>query len=286
LDLTGELGDQSQHSVYDKKLSAIISAQMQSLLQHDTKSSTSTRSIAQLAMANVPPSPSLVRNTVHQIKTFLFAGQDTTATLVQWLCYELSKNPEILSRLREEHDLVFGPNAFSAGDMLSQPGEADRILASQLPYTTAVVKETLRLHPPAATARLCPTGTDFEVEINGKPTRVDGLRVYPSQWLIHRNPAIWGPDAHSFKPERWLDTEYMAKLPAGAFRAFEHGPRNCIGQDLAMVEGKVVLAMIARGFAFEKIGLTGKDGEEEVYNNMAVTSVPCDGMRMKVKKVA
>jgi cytochrome P450 len=77
----------------------------------------------------------------------------------------------------------------------------------------------------------------------------------------------------------------VAQLPPGAFRPFEHGPRNCIGQDLAMVEAKVVLAMIARRFAFEKIGLTGKNGEEEVYNHMAVTSVPCDGMRMKVKKV-
>jgi hypothetical protein len=48
-----------------------------------------------------------------------------------------------------------------------------------------------------------------------------------------------------------------------------------------MVEGKVVLAVIARHFAFEKIGLTGKNGEEEVHNNMAVTSVPCDGMRIK-----
>jgi cytochrome P450 len=260
---------------------------MQSLLSHDTKSSAGTRSIAQLAMTDVPPSASLVRNTVHQIKTFLFAGQDTTATLVQWLCYEMYRNPEAVSRLRDEHDLVFGAGASSsAGDILSRPGEADRILGSQLPYTTAMVKETLRLHPPAATARLLPAETEFEVEINGKPTRIDGLRAYPCQWLIHRNPAIWGPDAHSFKPERWLDAEYVAKLPAGAFRAFEHGPRNCIGQDLAMVEGKVVLAMIARGFEFDKIGLTGKDGEAEVYNNMAVTSVPCDGMRMKVKKVA
>lgn len=259
---------------------------MQSLLHHDAKSSAGTRSIAQLAMTNLPPSASLVRNTVHQIKTFLFAGQDTTATLVQWLCYEMYKHPETVSRLREEHDLVFGPDPSSAGAILSQPGEADRILGSQLPYTTAMVKETLRLHPPAGTARFLPPGTGFEVEINGKPTRIEGLRIYPCQWLIHRNPAIWGPDAHSFKPSRWLDAEYMAQLPPGAFRAFEHGPRNCIGQDLAMVEGKIVLTMIARRFTFEKIGLTGKDGEEEVYNHMAVTSVPCDGMRMRVKMVA
>lgn len=257
---------------------------MQGLLHHD-KSSAGTRSIAQLAMTDIPPSASLVRNTVHQIKGFLFAGQDTTATLVQWLCFEMSKNPAVVSKIRQEHDLVFGPGASSAADLLSRPGEADRILGHQLPYTTATIKETLRLHPPAGTARLVPPTSDFEVDIAGTPTRVDGLRVYPCQWLIHRNPLVWGPDAHAFKPDRWLDAEYVAQLPAGAFRAFEHGPRNCIGQDLAMVEGKVVLAMIARAFEFEKVGLSGRDGEEEVYSNMAVTSVPCDGMRMKVRKV-
>ena len=51
-----------------------------------------------------------------------------------------------------------------------------------------------------------------------------------------------------------------------------------------MVEGKVFLAMIARHFAFEKIGLTGKNGEEEVYNSMTLMSVPCDGMRMKSRE--
>jgi cytochrome P450/NADPH-cytochrome P450 reductase len=60
-------------------------------------------------------------------------------------------------------------------------------------------------------------------------------------------------------PERWLDTEYVEQQPPDAFRPFGHGPRNCIGQDLMMVEGKVVLAMIVRHFAFEKIGLTGKN---------------------------
>jgi cytochrome P450 len=86
-------------------------------------------------------------------------------------------------------------------------------------------------------------------------------------------------------PERWLDTEYVAQLPSGAFRPFGRGPRNCVEQDLTMVEGKVALAIIARRFAFEKIGLTGRNGEEEVYNSMAVASVPCGGMGWKVKKV-
>jgi hypothetical protein len=172
----------NRESIYHEKLSAIIPAQTQSLLNHDTKASASTMSIPQLAMADFTPSASLIRNTVHQIKTFLFAGQDTAATLIQWLCYEMFKNPEVSYCLHEEHNLAFGPGA-SAADMLNQPDEADRILASRLPYTTAVVKETLRLHPPAATTRPIPADTEFEIEIDHKLVHTDGLRVYPSQWL-------------------------------------------------------------------------------------------------------
>lgn len=97
---------------------------MLSLLNHDTKASASTRSVAQLAMAGVTFSASLVCNTVHQTNTFLFAGQGTAATLAQWLCYEMYKNPEVSYRLREEHDLAFSPGASSAADMLSQPSQA------------------------------------------------------------------------------------------------------------------------------------------------------------------
>ena len=61
----------------------------------------------------------------------------------------------------------------------------------------------------AVRAYIFPRDAEFKVEINHKPIWVDGLRVYPSQWFIRHNPAIWGSDAHSFKPERRLDTEYV-----------------------------------------------------------------------------
>jgi cytochrome P450 len=69
-------------------------------------------------MTNVTPSASLVRNAVHQTMTLLFASQDTTATLVQWLCYEMYKNPELSYHLCEVHDLVFGPGTSSAAEKL------------------------------------------------------------------------------------------------------------------------------------------------------------------------
>lgn len=280
--------------IFDRKLTTIVTAQLKEM--HDSKDP-SAKSITHLAVAGMAPSAKLIRSCVHQIKSFLFAGQDTTATLIQWLCYEMSQashsapHAAILVRMREEHDQVFGSETpFSAIPVLSQPGTAETILGTKLPYTTAFVKETLRLHPPAATARMVPEADAWtpalEIEINGKMTRVDGLRIYPAQYLIHRNPKIWGADALEFRPERWLDEEYIANLPPGSWRPFERGPRNCIGQELAMLEGKVVLACVARGFEFRKVGYTGQEVngllEREVWNTHAVTSVPVDGMMMKV----
>ena len=277
--------------IADKELYASLSQKLAQDRNQPKKQASSAKAIVQLALADLTPTPALLRNTVAQVKSFLFAGQDTTATLIQWLCYELSKadyddrSRAIADKLQAEHDSVFGPGAFSAFDVLEQPGRAEELLGDKVPYTTAFVKETLRIHPPAGTARLIPeaskTAPPFSVDIDGKPTRIDGLRIYNCQWLMHRNPKVWGEDAHVFNPDRWLDESYMSKLPPGAWRPFERGPRNCIGQELAMMEAKVVLAAVTRGLGFEKVGLTGRNGEPEVFNLNNVTSVPVDGMVMK-----
>ena len=73
----------------------------------------------------------------------------------------------------------------------------------------------------------------------------------------------------------------MSKIPPGAWRPFERGPRNCIGQELALIEGKVVLAAVTRGLRFEKVGNTGQNGEKEVWGINNVTAVPVDGMLMR-----
>ena len=180
---------------------------------------------------------------------------------------------------------------------------ADRILGTMLPYTTAVVKEGLRLHPPAGTTRHVPDeaegGKPVTIEFDRKDTlegmngaphgtskagpgstlafQVNGLRIYPCHWLIQRNPKIWGPDAAEFNPDRWLDDEYMSRIPVGAYRPFERGPRNCIGQDLAMMEAKIGLAMVSRAFEFEKAG------PGEAYSLHAIIHKPNDEMRMRVR---
>ncbi|KAF2738239.1 cytochrome P450, partial [Polyplosphaeria fusca] len=245
-------------TVFDHKLTAMVKECISSIEDPEPKS------IMKLAVSGLSPNKALIRSCVHQVKSFLFAGQDTTATLIQWMCYEMSKSSHsshhaaILSRLRAEHDTVFGPSPFSALQTLSSPvtAESESILTLKLPYTMAFIKETLRLHPPAATIRTVPwDSTDLSLPLPTGPVSIAGLEVYPSLHLIQRNRNVWGPDAHIFNPDRWLDEAYIAGLPAGAYRPFERGPRNCIGQELATLESTVVLVAIARGFVFEKVGL-------------------------------
>ncbi|ETI27170.1 hypothetical protein G647_09852 [Cladophialophora carrionii CBS 160.54] len=315
--------------VFNRELAARVREQVAlERAQTNEKSNGSTesiatkqRSITRLALSGLDPDAALVRNTVSQIKSFLFAGQDTTATLIQWLCFELSKalwsprSAAILQRLTAEHDAVFGTRGgpFNALDVLGRTDEAGRkdteaILGSRLPYTTAFVKETLRMHPPAATARRVPelsaqNPTPVTMRIrtsrgDEKDVLVNGLRIYSAQHLIHQHKDVWGPDAHVFRPDRWLDEQYMSRLPTGAWRPFERGPRNCIGQELAMVEAKVVLCAVARGFSWEKVGYSGRnqaegmeiprgdgtdDPEREVWSTHQVTSIPVDGMKMRVR---
>lgn len=278
--------------LFDTTLYSVLETKLHQEATYPKKRDSSAKAIVQLALADLDPTPALLRNTVSQIKSFLFAGQDTTATLIQWLCYELSRadyDPHyrtIVDKLEAEHNAVFGAGAYSALDVLDKPGQAEELLGVRIPYTTAFIKETLRLHPPAATARLIPNESGgvppFFIDIDGNPAKINGLRIYNCQWLIHRNPKVWGEDALMFNPDRWLDEEYMSRLPTGAWRPFERGPRNCIGQELALMEAKVVVCAITRGLRFEKVGLTGRDGEPEVWGDQNVTTVPVDGMRMRL----
>lgn len=246
----------------------------------------------QLAVRDAPQSKALVRICVDQRKSFIFAGQDTTSTLIQWLWYEMSqashheRHASYLHRLREEHNTVFGPGLFSALDKFSV--ELASAMSSKLPFTTAFIKEALRLHPPGSTGRMVPWhSTSTSLALPDGDVSIAGLQIYVCHYLIHRDPRIWGPDAHILNPDRWLDETYISELSPGAYRPFECGPRNCIGQELAMLYVTVVLCAIARAFEFEKVGLTGRvnaEGqlERELWDVHAITMVPVDGMVMRV----
>jgi len=94
---------------------------------------------------------------------------------------------------------------------------------------------------------------------------LDGMVLYLCHYGIQRDAAVYGDSANDFVPERWLgdaDTSAEAegkaggegRVPASAWRPFERGPRNCIGQELANLEARVILASVARRYDFVKVG--------------------------------
>ncbi|KKK22293.1 aflN/ verA/ monooxygenase [Aspergillus ochraceoroseus] len=183
------------------------------------------------------------RQVAPQLRVFLFAGRDTTSSTLLYTFYLLAKHPEILERVRREHDEVFGTDIKKAQSCIAE----DPQLLNKLPYTLAVIKETLRLFPPSASMR---EGRP-DVEIVGDDGRrypTAGCNVWTLTVALHHNSNHW-PEVESFIPERWLvgpeDPLYPAK---GAWRAFEFGPHSCIGQTLALLELRIALAMTLREF--------------------------------------
>ena len=222
------------------------------------------RSVLALALKEIDNlTPLVLQSISDQIKTFLLAGHDTTSILLQRLFYALSIHPECLAKIRAEHDTIFGDS--DVGEIfVARPDETMKALA----YTSACIKEALRLWPPAGAARMSHDNFKFRT-LEGEEIIIDNVIAYVSHHILHRDPKVYGERADDFIPERWLDdvdTSMAAgdqdgsntgssKIPASAWRVFERGPRNCIGQELANIEVRVILAFVMRRYDFVKVGL-------------------------------
>ena len=193
---------------------------------------------------------------IDSMKTFIFAGHDTTASTIAYIFYFLHTHPTVHDKMAAELDSVFGPGA-SATEIADRI-KSDSYITNNLPYMLAVIKETLRLFPPASTLRFTSTpGLVFPMP--GEPTKkmpLSGYDIWPIIALVHRNEKFF-PEPLKFVPERFLpnQTPYPDSLlhtPTGkdAWRPFEKGPRSCIGEQLAMLETKVILALTVKDFDF------------------------------------
>lgn len=233
---------------------------------------TKDRSVLALALKDTDElTPFLLQSTADQVKSFLFAGHDTTAILLQRLIYALSIHPACLEKIRAEHDAIFG-DAEPRAVFLAHPDETMKALK----YTSACIKETLRLWPPAGSARMSHNGFKLHTP-DGEDVLVDDCVLYLCHHIIQRDPKVYGETAQDFDPGRWVgdsDTSSAtidadgasdgeSKVPVSAWRAFERGPRNCIGQELANIEARVILACLMRRYDFVKVGLGEVDVDDK-----------------------
>lgn len=287
----------------DKKLDGILKAEIKkqhkSLLTDGIDTKTKNRSVATLSLHGIDKlTPQILQQTSDTLRGFLFAGHDTTSILLQWAFYELHTHPSVAATLAEELTSVFGASTSPTSVIDQLRGSEAGPLLARLPFTDAVIKETLRLHPPGTTARVAPADSNTTLTLpDGETLCVDGLCVTPRAYVIQRHPKTFGSSRDTFDPSRWLG-EKGKLIPESSFRPYERGPRRCTGSELANLEAKIVIACVARHFEFVKQGLgeLDLDGEKvqvdesgkaktkgNMFSTHLVTAKPVDGMEIKVK---
>jgi cytochrome P450 len=187
--------------------------------------------------------------------TIFSAGHDTTANALSWAWYLLATHPEVRSRLHKELTDVLDGRTPTADDL------------PKLPYTKAVFEETLRLYPPAA-AMQRRAAVDSMLHGHRVPA---GAVVVIGLYNLHRHRDFW-EEPDRFVPERFTDggsiRHRCAYLPFGG------GPRSCVGNSFAMVEGPLLLALIAQRYDLRLVP------SHPVESELAVTLRPRFGLPM------
>ncbi|MFB6148320.1 MAG: cytochrome P450 [Halobacteriales archaeon] len=195
-----------------------------------------------------------------QLITFLFAGHETTALALAYTWLLLSIHPGKQQKLREELDRVLGDDDPTMVDLPA------------LEYTEQVIKESLRLYPPAYVIF---REAAEDIRIGGYRIPA-GTKVTLPQFHVHMDDRFYDtPDA--FRPERWTD-DRTADRPEYAYFPFGGGPRHCIGMRFAMMELKTMIATMAQRVDFELCS----DPEPSV--RMAATLRPASDIEMRVRK--
>ncbi|KZO93779.1 cytochrome P450 [Calocera viscosa TUFC12733] len=221
---------------------------------------------------------------IAEINTLLLAGFETTSTTMAWCLHELSMNPRVQQKLRDE--------------LAKFPEPTHEQLAAEMPYLNAVAQETLRTHP-AVPQIPRQAIKDDSVPLQNPITTasgqvVDHIEVRAGQSVLipieamNRSSLIWGPDSHEFKPERWIDGNLPKKVTD--IQGFHHlltfidGPRNCIGKNFAVAEFKAAISVLIRNFSFAPLN-DGSEVHRVLTLVQRVRTKGQDGLLLRVSKV-
>lgn len=198
---------------------------------------------------------------VYELAILFAAGHETSANALAWTWYLLTQNPETIQKLRAEFDDVLGDRKPTFEDL------------RKLRYTTQVIKESMRMYPPAWITDRVAVEDD---EINGlKIPKGCIITVYI--YGSHYNPKYWDKPKE-FRPERFSKEKVKAR-PNFAYFPFGGGPRLCIGNSFAMMEMQLTLVEMLRRFDFTL------SPNQTIVEQPLVTLRPKNGIKLDIKLV-
>ena len=202
-------------------------------------------------------------NIRYQINTFLIAGHETTSGLLSCTLYALLKHPDFLKKAYEEVDRVLGP------DLEARPTYQQ---VTQLTYITQILKEALRLWPPAPAYGVAPLKDET---LGGKYKLKKNTFITVLVMALHRDPSVWGPNPDAFDPENF-SREAEASRPVNAWKPFGNGQRACIGRGFAMHEAALAIGMILQRFRLV-------DNHRYQMQLKETLTIKPDGFKIKVR---
>jgi len=194
-----------------------------------------------------------------EVATLFAAGHETTSNALSWTWYLLAQHPEVEAKLHGELDNVLAGR---------QPTLAD---LPNLPYSLQIIKEAMRLYPPAWILNGRLALEDAEI---GGYTIPKGSTVFISPYVMHHLPQYFD-EPEAFRPERFT-TEFEKSLPKFAYMPFGGGARVCIGNAFAMMEAQLILAAIAQRFRLELAT------DDPVQYKAQITLIPANDFKMRL----
>ncbi len=192
--------------------------------------------------------------------TLFLAGHDTTANTLNWTWYLLAQNPEIEAKMHHEIDTVLNGNVPTLADL------------RRLPYSEMVIKESMRLFPPAYFFGRVAID---DVQL-GDFRAAKGTGIGISSYAVHRD-ARWWDEPEAFRPERF-SPENAENIRKYSYIPFGAGPRICIGNSFAMMEAQLMLVMIAQRYQLRL------SPGQVVNTNPLLTLKPKGGLQMRLEE--